>query len=579
MKFEGGVYRARVVPVPPPTGPLPLRVLINYGNGTVTGEVVDRSFKIGDAPRKLSEVRFVRWQPKGQAMLADGKTVDGAITGLNELEVRLGKDLVPLKLTSAIDVRFEVSTPGASVSWVVVARKDGREVASARDTLRVPELAFAPAPLPGPGRDGGPPAVGVPKLEGEKVVRTLPASTADAVVGGGGRYLILHLPKLRRLAVFDVTAAKIAGYVSLIDDNVKFAAGLEKLVVVYPDKRLIQRWDLTARSRELSVILPTKQKVVGVAMGSASRGPIQLSAADGVSSSEVVFVDLGSLKELPLEVVGRRLVHPFESCPVRASADGTVFATCNPNSSPSYIQAMVLEGKRVRVYGAWDSVGHVTPSADGKVLHTGRGLYTEQCKAIGKVGRDGLYCLPAAQGPYYLALKLTGWTPGKKTDAVVTLHIAGDSRPLITLPNIDLPDGINGWDRERFATDRRIHFIPDAKVLITIPTVGDRLVLHRLDVDVALKKSDVDYLFVSSRPPASATKGAVFSYQMAVKSRKGGVKYKMESGPAGMSVSATGLVRWAVPAGLAEKTVDAIVSVGDSAGQEVFHTFTLAIGP
>src|SRR5262249_18322460 len=145
------------------------------------------------------------------------------------------------------------------------------------------------------------------------------------------------------------------------------------------------------------------------------------------------------------------------------------------------------------------------------------------------------------------------------------------------LPDVDWPDDLNHWDRQPFANDRRIHLIPEAKVLITIPSTNDKVVLHRLDVDRLLDKSGIDYLFVTSRPPAAARKGQVFTYQLAVKSKKGGVTCKLDSGPEGMTVSKAGLVRWAVPADFKDKEVDVIVTVGDRSEQEVFHTFKLVI--
>jgi hypothetical protein len=46
-----------------------------------------------------------------------------------------------------------------------------------------------------------------------------------------------------------------------------------------------------------------------------------------------------------------------------------------------------------------------------------------------------------------------------------------------------------------------------------------------------------------------------------------------------MEVTPSGEVRWKVPADFAEKEVGVIISVGDKSGQEVFHTFKLAVGP
>ena len=44
-----------------------------------------------------------------------------------------------------------------------------------------------------------------------------------------------------------------------------------------------------------------------------------------------------------------------------------------------------------------------------------------------------------------------------------------------------------------------------------------------------------------------------------------------------MEVTKEGVVRWTVPAGFDEKSVDVIVGVSDASGKEAFHRFTLRI--
>jgi hypothetical protein len=178
------------------------------------------------------------------------------------------------------------------------------------------------------------------------------------------------------------------------------------------------------------------------------------------------------------------------------------------------------------------------------------------------------------RGPYYLGMKLHGDGLNRHR---AHLFLAGDDRPLFAVKSSAWPENMNEWDREKFSWDRRIWLVPEAKVLLTLPAGLDRIVLQRLDVDDALRKSGVDYLVVTSRPPATARKGTAFGYQLQVKSKTGGVKYELSSGPTGMAVSKTGEVRWSVPAGFAEKSVDVIVGVSDNSRQEVFHRFTLEV--
>jgi len=85
--------------------------------------------------------------------------------------------------------------------------------------------------------------------------------------------------------------------------------------------------------------------------------------------------------------------------------------------------------------------------------------------------------------------------------------------------------------------------------------------------------------FVFSDPSPLAKPGATYSYQLEVLSKKGGLNFKLESGPEGLAVSPTGKVTWKAPAKPADSDVDVLVTVSDSSGQEVFHNFRVEFGP
>jgi hypothetical protein len=156
----------------------------------------------------------------------------------------------------------------------------------------------------------------------------------------------------------------------------------------------------------------------------------------------------------------------------------------------------------------------------------------------------------------------------------------GDARSFATLTDVDLPavaERGEMWVASDFTYDKRIHLIPEAKLIITIPTSNDQLVLHRFDADLALEKSGINYLFVTSHAPATARRGETYVYPLEVKSRKGGLKYKLDSGPTGMTVSDSGKVLWQVPRGDVEPEITVIVSIRDLGGQECFHSFTIKV--
>src|SRR5262245_2259863 len=414
------------------------------------------------------------------------------------------------------------------------------------------------------------PPVNPPPAVNADVVK-LPGAATDVVVGGGGRYLVFNVPTLRKLAVFDVNAKKISGYVPAQEDGVKFAAGLEKLLVIAPATNLIQRYDLATCEREQSAPCPI-DGVKWAVMGSASGGPLMVNARP------VGFIDVATLKQADVKVEQGRVSRFGTDNWVRASADGRTFASWG-SGSPSGIQTLVLEGNSARGYYEHSGAGHLCPGPDGRVLYTARGLFTGQAKQLGDT-QAGPYCIPADQGPFYLTVDLGGRRPPrdrKDAEARVVVHVAGDPRPAIPLPQVDVPREINQWDREPFGNDKRYHLNPDARLLVYIPDTNDQLMLHKLNVEEELNRSGIDYLYVASQPPAQVTRGGQFRYQVVVKSRKGDLKYHVDAGPKEMQVAGNGLIVWNVPGDFSLSEVDVIITVRDGTGQEIFHTFHLPV--
>ena len=84
----------------------------------------------------------------------------------------------------------------------VIASVDGKEVARTESRIAVRDpAALAPA-------DPSSVPITPPVISDDKVVKKLPEVFSEVVPGGGGRYLIFHMPKLKKLAVFDVNEAR-----------------------------------------------------------------------------------------------------------------------------------------------------------------------------------------------------------------------------------------------------------------------------------------------------------------------------------------------------------------------------------
>jgi hypothetical protein len=135
MKRAGDVFRASAIPVPAIEGPTRLRASIVFAEGSITGIVRDQAVQIAGKKRNLSEVRSVSWLPKARIDFRDGKSHEGTVTGLTEIEVSLGKEVVRVKVASASSATFDPMDGGSTVRCTVVARQAGRLVGQAEGLL------------------------------------------------------------------------------------------------------------------------------------------------------------------------------------------------------------------------------------------------------------------------------------------------------------------------------------------------------------------------------------------------------------------------------------------------------------
>ncbi len=424
-------------------------------------------------------------------------------------------------------------------------------------------------------------------LADDKSEIKLPGNVSDACTGGGGRFLILHIADKRLLAVFDVNEAKVAKFLPLSADTVRFAAGMNKLIVAYPDQNILDRYDLTSFQKEGSGPCPLDGTVRHLAMGSASAGPLLVDyAKKGTGGgTPVAYLDPATFREVDLPPENKSAtLGGGEQMHFRAAPDGSAFGAWNTGQSPHGLHTVLFRGGWAKGHAIGDSAAHVVPGSDGTVF-TGGGLYTADLKRLDKprAGGPSGFFLPAAEGHLYLSFSMgdgrppqfPGSWPGDEAKLVAEVRMPGDDRALHTFRDLG-PFASDSWTKNDFTNDKRIHFAPAARLLVTIPGGNDKLVLHKFDLEAQLAASGVDHLYVASRPPAAAP-GRGYEYQMAVKSQKGGVKYRLDAGPPALTVSDAGKVTWAVPADL-KAPQPVIIAVSDASGQEVVHSFELTAG-
>lgn len=403
----------------------------------------------------------------------------------------------------------------------------------------------------------------------------LPGKVGAVAVGGAGRFVCLYIPTERKVAVFDATLQKVVKYLPVPAERVLLAAGAEKVFVVIPDERVVQRWDLKTLEKDKTAELDGKGVITAARVGSAAAGPLWV-----VEGTQLTAVDTATFRAIELKVDVPALPGVGEGLCV--SADGTTLGSWDFGRSPSGFTVFRLSGQSLRVHEKGDSVGHLTPGPDGRVIHTGVGRFAPDGTVIGQ--RDGeafgrapqgvAYSFPAAEGgSVYVNLTLGRHDPPEPRSLCVRW---ADGQKVADMVGVPL-DKLDVWDRELIGNDLRFSLIPSAKVLVVLAPTNDKLQLYPFDLDAALEKSGKDYLLVEPLPPTPAVRGETFAQALAVRSKKGGVKVKLESGPAGMTVTPEGRFEWAVPGDFADQETKILLTVSDASGREVLHSFKLSV--
>jgi hypothetical protein len=562
MTGDGKQFSAEVAALlPKAEGPVSLGARVEFaGGGRMEGMLDPVAFKSGDEEITSDKVSVVTGGEKPQITLrAKGEKKD--ITPDTKLNLAVGPHKIVIDLASVKTVTISppVGMP-ARVAYTVVARRGGEEVGRVEGTIPVAGGTFF-------GQAAAESStINVTQFEGDKTIKKCPDVISDIIDAGSGKYLVCFFPKLRKIGIFDVEKLEFVKYISANDDTVKFAAGRDKLIVALCSNKVLQRWSLTTFEKEVTVAMPVSGTIVDMCMGAASDGPLYM-ATDGripESESNYCMIDVSTMHVMNVKMPGG----DFHGGGMRASANGSLVGFSNG--------VLAYDGATARFYNTNDGYnGAFIPNASGTAVFAGTRVYTREMKRIREAQNETM--IPGRQGDYYLGILMPGFNNNNRL-ADVRVYLGQDSRSLVSLGDLGLTQEFWQSHGDSVITlDKRIWCLPLSKVIIILGITNDQFTVYRFDPDAALAKSDVDYLFVASTPPATVAAGQNFTYKIDVKSKKGGVKFKLESGPDGMTLSETGELTWAVPADMSDAKVSVIICISDATGQEIYHNFELKV--
>jgi hypothetical protein len=564
MKRGADGFFIEEVPVLQQNSPLQIALSANYGQSSLSGIIEDGSFTVDGKPCRLSRVRRLEGEVKPRVILDDGTTLEGAITGLSSVVVTMDPAQVTMDLSEATSAILRPIGLTDKVDYHVAVSKNDKLAKTISGEINIANIiAFPSNAMSSDAAKLSPSPLAAAQTE----IR-LPGDISDVAVGGGGRFLILYMPIVRQIAVFDTSIAAVIKYLPVASDDIIFAAGADKLIIAYASRNLLQRYSLKTFEREITAPIPARGALKAIAMGANSHGPLLMEASSLASFS---LVDPNTLALINSPAGGGTDYQSFrDSDQIRASADGRVFGRWIPGAATSRMQIMISEGNSVRSSYSIDNLdGPVIPGPDGQIIYTPSGLHTAQLKLMGRPESyaKGNLRIPATQGNSFLEIDKTG---------KLAVCYSSEPRTLATFPGfIDVEDIFSKRNEAALAADKHFYFIPDARMIVAIPETNDRLILQRFDLLQALKNAKIDFLFVASSPVISAAKSSSYMYQIQVESNRGGIAFSLDSGPAGMAITPSGKLTWTT--GAAESEASVIVRIADASGKEIFHTFIIRV--
>jgi len=402
-----------------------------------------------------------------------------------------------------------------------------------------------------------------------QVVKLL-ARAERIAVGGSGRVILLHLPKVKLIAVFDVKEGKVVKHLPAPDDKSLIAAGRDHLFIVSSEARTMQRWNLTTLEKEATVRLPGDGPVGSIHVGSASLGPMLVTSPYSQLQRQIL-IDPIKIRTVTTPPLSAGTFPEY-----RVSSDGRTFTwQTTTGQSPGTVAVLRVADGKASVKTLQTVGRSLQPGNRGQSFYTFQGIYDDQLQRVhpSKSFTHTNYAFPAADGNLFLEVEPPP-APAKPYEKPQF----GPKRAHVYFEGVfDSFATLEDLNKAGESSTSLVHLAPRYGKLVTLSLTHDAIIVHPFDLAGLLAKSNSEYLGVSSEPPQSVIAGERFEYAPVVHSKKGGVKLKLTAAPEGMKLTPENQLIWEVPATTAKQEVVVVLTVSDASGREFTHTFTLSI--
>jgi hypothetical protein len=412
----------------------------------------------------------------------------------------------------------------------------------------------------------------------------LPYVAGNAVPAANGRFILIHFPAMKNIAVFDVAAARITHYLPCKHRNSKLVCGATVACVFYPDLGFFEKYRLDTFELASIGAIPFSGQIQQLLLGHNSNGPIFIQQKGRLQNQfkpYLGFIDIDAMLPIPIQWPynsHQKLSHPSNH-DAAVSADGFTFVIPD-------IGIVRFRGGKIDAESLLEplkATDFCLPSASGRwILNGSEPIDLDHTPYYFKSSKDGVG-VPTLNGEFFAKIDVQrkSNSMSRQIEHPIAIYQFGNEAPLAVITDVvRFHNRSAGW-RFHPPKDRqvdlsgRLFVIPKMQAIVTLPP--DRNMINFMEFDLEKSLADSRIKYVKSRPPEVAPEGKTLRYSPVLNSQSQNVTVELVMGPEGMNVIDHNTVVWEVPKFLPEKKYEVVIAVTDDGGQKAEQSFWLTI--
>lgn len=312
----------------------------------------------------------------------------------------------------------------------------------------------------------------------------LPGSIDSLALAGGGRYLVFGVDAEKSVVLFDFKKRELLPLDIYLDEPTLVAGDLEHVYVAGTDSGQLIKWSLAENKETQKGFSSDGAAISAIAVGWNSKNDtLFLITTENFEMLDTKEFNVRNMRWMSAQYSRERKPHMGHngSYRARASGNGKIFTFWGTEHSPAGVNVLSLRGGSLFHYRDHATAGFVVPDRRGKRIYTGmKGVYSNKLDQLELDYLKGGHLIPGIRGDHILKVSYK-----KKVRAA--LHRSSDGKivGVMNIPERKADAHPYSYHRKRPTGDQCFWLDEDNNQLVVIPESNDRIVIHKLPVNLA----------------------------------------------------------------------------------------------